>query len=187
MSVRVLIASAIAFVLWLTLYATIRQMFPSDIIFYQGLILIALVLFVMTLVWAAALLIRLPTGLSGDGWFLATVVAALTMYAFHITVPSLLDRSISLYILGLTEEGSAATESEYRDCFSRGFVQKNGAIEKRLAEQKRTGNLTVGSDGRHRLTARGAAIHSLNKLLVGIFNTDSRYVNPGLVNEESTE
>jgi hypothetical protein len=128
-------------------------------------------------------LARSETTESADVWVLATIVSVLVMYAFHITVPSLLDRSISLYILGLTHEGSAFTETAYKDCFVRGFVEKNGAIEKRLAEQLRTGNIVLGKNGRYELTQRGVAIHALNTLLVQIFNTDRRYVDPGLREE----
>ena len=105
-------------------------------------------------------------------------------YSFVITIPSLLDRSISLYLLSsiVAAGKQGATPGQLDDWFYRGFVVRNGAVEKRLNEQRATGNVVL-ENGRYTATARGEITYTIYQNFVDLFNTDPRYVVP--INEEA--
>jgi len=160
----------ILFVIYLIFYILIRHYQPSEIIFYQGLELIILLipLFYIILYYTLK---------NNESSLNICFTFFLLAYSFHITVPSLLDRSISLYILGLSNVQSYTSMESYKSAFYNGFIIKNEAIEKRVNEQINSGNLFCKLD-QCILTPRGKVVHSINSTLVKIFNVDPRYVNP---------
>lgn len=179
---KVLKWAALYYAAAMGLYLVVRQVFPDPIIFYQGLAIIAFATLGFSTAITIACLVSRISITQRDMQLTAILIAALSLYGTHVTVPSLLDRSISLYLIGLTHEGGAKTLPEYRDLFYRGFIVRNGAIEKRLHEQVRSGNITEVS-GTYTLSRRGAMIYHLNQMLAKIFNTDVRYVAPGMGND----
>lgn len=178
---KVLRSAALYYAAAMILYLVVRQVIPDPIIFYQGLAVIAFATLGFATAITIAFLVSRISVTQRDVHLTAILIAALSLYGTHVTVPSLLDRSISLYLIGLTHEGSAKTLPEYRDLFYRGFIVRNGAIEKRLYEQVRSGNLEEVS-GAYTLSRRGTMIYHLNQMLAKIFNTDTRYVAPGMGN-----
>jgi hypothetical protein len=163
-------------------YVFVRQFSPNPIIFYQGLWVIAFVTIGFAATVTASWFVSRISIMTRDVHLAAIVMAALALYGTHVTVPSLLDRSISLYLIGLTQEGAARTIPEYQKLFHQGFIVGNGAIEKRLHEQIQSGNL-VEDSGNYVLTRRGVMIYHLNQVLAKIFNTDRRYVAPDIRKE----
>ena len=108
-------------------------------------------------------------------WFL---FAFFVCYSFFITVPALLDRSISLYLLRLLEvEQSAASQHQLNTWYINGFVYHNNAVMKRLNEQVYSGNIKLVDDC-YTLTDRGRFILKVNDLFVSLFKTDARYSRP---------
>lgn len=161
----------------------VRKVMPSDIIFYQGLLWL--------LMFAASCLIgsftlhkiKIIDFNSFHEQILSLVIASLLFYSFHITIPSLLDRSISLYIIGITEKKENSTITDYREQFYQGFIIKNEAVEKRLNEQIVTGNIKC-KQGKCTLTDKGRNIYKLNNWLANIFNVDDKYINPAIYSGE---
>lgn len=167
---KTLLLSLIFFIIFIILYILIRQFFPSKIIFYQGLILIAL-LFITSIPIAKKLLIHWQDAIY------CSIIFFLTAYSFHITIPSLLDRSISLYIIGLTHEHKIVSVADYQKYFYSGFILNNGAIEKRVNEQIATGNLNCNQSVCS-LSEKGSRTYDVNVFLARLFNVDPRYVDP---------
>ena len=168
--------SALALLLiYLVLFVIIRQLYPSDIIFYQGLYLIIFIFII-------GFLMLLKIFKSIDRALYASIIFFLSAYSFHITIPSLLDRSISLFILAVTDDLNTVASSDYRRYFNSNFIEKNKAIEKRIMEQTNTGNLICENDNCS-LSDQGRITHQINILLVKIFNTDTRYVIPEIIKQ----
>ena len=166
--------TACYFLVYLLIFVFVRQFYPSPIIFYQGIVVnIILLILSLSLLFLVKRdeVVKTLTAIS-------IVVGFLVSYSFHITIPSLLDRSISLYIIGLTHESGGENISQYKQDFYSGFINKNGAVEKRVNEQLVSGNIIC--DNICTLTEKGESIYKLNIFLANLFNVDSRYVNPGM-------
>jgi hypothetical protein len=108
------------------------------------------------------------------GYFLFSIMLC---YSFLITVPTLLDRSISLYILATIYAEKKINKEGVEDYFVKGFVKKNKAIDKRLQEQIFTKNIIINQDS-YEITERGAIVNKLNIFLSNIYNTDKNYLKP---------
>jgi hypothetical protein len=152
------------FIIFLVIFIASRIIFKLDIIFYEGI-------FIILCITLVSLLFKFFKHIH------TYITFFLFCYAFHITIPSLLDRSISLYILGLLHEEKIVTLPELQNYYVSGFVFYNGAIEKRLNEQVRSGNINL-VNGNYSLTKKGERLFYINQGLASIFNTNKNYTKP---------
>ncbi|MGE5562871.1 MAG: hypothetical protein ACM3ZV_06115 [Bacillota bacterium] len=144
------------------------------ILFYRGVIL-ALAAAILT--GAAAFWLTRGTGESS----LPVAAAALSLsfnICFLVLLPVTVDRSVSVYLLSTIERRQAAgiAPSDLEQAFVDGYVVKMGAVDRRIDEQRRSGNITVGADGKVRLTRQGRRFMDLSRLVARLFGTDSRFV-----------
>jgi hypothetical protein len=175
MYLKVFTLSVLMFLLNVLVFIVFRQLTPSPVIFYQGLIVMLVMVF-LYLAFYIAVQSKFKLNFKEAVPF-SIIISSLLFYSFHITVPSLLDRSISLYIIALTGKHGRIMVNDYHRHFISGFIEGNKAIEKRIEEQVLTGNLVVES-GYYKLTSRGQRLQEINNILVSVFNTDARYVRP---------
>ncbi len=144
------------------------------ILFYRGVALAACAAVVTGI---ASLL----TGGRGGGAPLAVPAAALVLsitLCFLVILPVTVDRSISVYVLA-TIESHARTgilAEELEDAFIAGYVRDMHAIDRRVVEQRRSGNITIDTDGHIRLTPQGARFMRLSRFVASAFATDPRFV-----------
>jgi hypothetical protein len=144
------------------------------ILFYRGLVLAFVVAIVVAL--AAVFLVRRSSDSS-----LPIAAAALSLsfnICFLVLLPVTVDRSITVYLLSKIErqqqQGIDAPALERS--FLADYVAGMGAIDRRVDEQKRSGNVTVGSDGKVRLTPQGRRFMALSRAVARLFGTDPRIV-----------
>ncbi|MET1414976.1 hypothetical protein ABVF61_22070 [Roseibium sp. HPY-6] len=79
-------------------------------------------------------------------------------YAFAISVPTVIDRSLSFYILEkLDQRGGAILVDRFEDVISNEFMHEHRLIDARLTEQQQSGTVKV-VDGCAILTERGRQI-----------------------------
>jgi hypothetical protein len=84
--------------------------------------------------------------------------AILAGYIFAITVPTVIDRSLSIYILEkLDQRGGEIPLSAMRNVFVNEYVPEHRLVDVRLTEQLGSGTITV-EDGCVKLTPRGKRI-----------------------------
>jgi hypothetical protein len=95
-------------------------------------------------------------------------------YSFLITIPTLLDRSISLYILATIYENEKMRKEEIDEYFISGFVLKNNATKKRLDEQILSKNIILNNED-YVITNNGKFIHKLNIIFSNIYKTNQNY------------
>jgi hypothetical protein len=151
------------------IFITLRSFFTNGILFYQGLIAIVLTSLIFIPVF-----FKKNNFLEMFGYFLFSMMFC---YSFLITVPALLDRSISLYILATVYKKEKISESEINDYFINGFIKKNKAVNKRLEEQIFTKN--ISKNGKiYEITKNGILIHNLNIMLSNLYKTDKNYLSP---------
>jgi len=160
------------------------DLFSSDeVLFFRGLKLIALaaaVQFALTFPlrhW----LNRWRGGISIHHQIAAVSLAIGLNMTFLIVVPVTLDRSVSVFLLGVMNERPTETFTADRleTVFDDVYVRKYGAMERRIREQVRSGNITPEGDG-YRITPTGRAFIRFSSSIVSLFHLNPRYINPEL-------
>lgn len=91
------------------------------------------------------------------------IIFALGGYIFAITVPTVIDRSFSLYILEKLEQHNGALRKEVFDKkITEEFMQEHHLSDARLTEQTESGTVQI-KDGCVMLTPRGHRIASFSR------------------------
>ena len=100
---------------------------------------------------------------------------------FLVLLPVTVDRSVSVYLLSTIEQrqDSGVTSAELQKSFVDGYVVRMGAIDRRIDEQRKSGNVTVDAGGKVRLTKQGEHFMSFSRLIARLFGTDPRFVSGG--------
>jgi hypothetical protein len=145
-----------------------------SILFYRGVAL-ALVAGIVTGL-AAAWLARGSEDRSSP-----VAAAALSLsfnICFLVLLPVTVDRSVSVYLLSTIEQHQKGgiTPSALEHAFIDGYVVRMGAIDRRVDEQRRSGNITVAPDGKVKLTPQGQRFMDFSRLVARLFRTDPRFV-----------
>ncbi|MGI9461041.1 MAG: hypothetical protein ACR2NY_00490 [Alphaproteobacteria bacterium] len=168
-------------------------MFDNDLLFYRGMkVILVSQIFLLGLLFFFDKIInqhqntkinQLLTLAPLKPHIIAIVlVGASINVCFHSVVPTIIDRSISVFLLGFThnleKNNQTANIDNWRQGFDKIYADDYQAIERRLEEQIRSGNVITTSNGTIMLTNKGKqfliAAAYLNKLL-GI---DNKHVNP---------
>lgn len=123
-----------------------------DVVFYStiGCALIAVIV-------AGALLYlsRAFSVLSSLEKFQLLAIWLLLGYAFAISVPTVIDRSLSFYLLEkLQQRGGGIRQDRFEDVFVKEYMVEHRLVDVRLTEQLQSGTIEI-HDGCVRLTARG--------------------------------
>lgn len=83
------------------------------------------------------------------------IIWLLLSYAFAISVPTVIDRSLSFYILEkLQQRGGGIQYSRFEDVFTKEYVKEHRLVDVRLTEQLASGTIKI-EDGCVTLTERG--------------------------------
>ena len=133
---------------------------PVPVVLYAALT-DALVATVVTSGLMLALGSRLPFG--GFEKVLLVVIWLLGGFAFSITVPTVLDRSLSFYILEkLQQRGGAIREDALEQVFVKEYIPEFRLMDVRVTEQLQSGTITL-DNGCVRLTPRGEMLASFSR------------------------
>lgn len=154
-----LVSSIIATVMFIALllvtYCIHIWYFPVNVVFYASIT----DAFIAAILAAAVLFF---TGLfSRLGGFEKSQLVAIWLlggYAFAIFIPTVIDRSLSFYILEkLEQRGGAILVDRFEDVFTKEFIDEHRLVDVRLTEQQQSGTVEI-VDGCAILTDRGRAI-----------------------------
>ncbi len=178
------IAALLATLAFLALLGTIYYLhirfLPVNVVFYAaiGNGVLATMLTAITLhVW------RRASGLNGFERAQLVVIWLLTSYALAISVPTVLDRSLSFYILEkLQQRGGGIVLERFEDVFVEEYMVEHRLVDVRLTEQLQSGTIEI-VNGCVLLTARGERIAGFSRafrrhflprtrLLMGEFSDD---------------
>lgn len=153
---------ALAFycVLLLLVYAAYMKLLLVDVVFYASIYagLIASVLF-------AGVLFTLP-------WFRVfsrfekvqqLCLSVLLGYIFAISVPTVIDRSLSFYILEkLQQRGGGIQQVKFKQVFIDEYLPEHRLVDVRLTEQLQSGTVVI-ENGCVKLTPRGERLASFSR------------------------
>lgn len=158
---RKALLATIVFVACLLLAYVLRMRFGEvDVVFYSSIGCVAIALLV-----AGALLYlsRAFATLGGLEKFQLLVIWSLLGYAFAISVPTVIDRSLSFYLLEkLQQRGGGIRQDRFQDVFVKEYMNEHRLVDVRLTEQLESGTIEI-HDGCVRLTPRGQRLASFSR------------------------
>ena len=154
------LASLVFLVLLLLVYWVHVRFLPVQVVFYGALldaVLAALLALAATwaLGWLAALnrFERIQT----------LLVWLLVGYAWAISVPTVIDRSLSFYILEkIQQRGGGVRLDRFEDIFTREYAREHQLVGVRLTEQLASGTVRI-EDGCVLLTGRGDRLATFSR------------------------
>jgi hypothetical protein len=156
---RSVAAGVIYVVVLLATYIIHSLYFKVNVVFYAAIIdgVIATVI--------CAILLALP-------WFKALsvveklqliVIWLLLGYSYAISVPTVLDRSLSFYILEkLDQRGGGIREDAFPDVFTKEYMEEDRLVDVRLTEQLQSGTIVI-RNGCVLLTDKGRRLAHFSK------------------------
>lgn len=158
--IRAIAAGSLFVVLLVVIYFAHISLFNVNVVFYAAIadgLVAALIM--------AALLF-------GVGYFrifcgfektLLLVIFLLAGYAFAISVPTVIDRSLSFYILEkLQQRGGAIKQESFEQVFTQEYVKEHRLVDVRLTEQLESGTIVI-ENGCVKLTEKGEVIASFGR------------------------
>jgi hypothetical protein len=134
--------------------------FPVPVVLYSAIADAAIAAVLATLL---VVLLRRAVPLGGFEKVLLVTLWLVGGYAFAISVPTVLDRSLSFYILEkLQQRGGGIREDALEDVFVKEYMPEFRLIDVRLTEQLQSGTITI-DNGCVRLTGRGEMLASFSR------------------------
>jgi hypothetical protein len=155
-----LLFTAIFIVLLLAIYVVHVRYFPVAVVLYSATTdaVLATLLAGVLLFWLGR---NAPLG--GFERTLLLTIWLLSGYSFAISVPTVLDRSLSFYILEkLQQRGGGIRQDALADVFVHEYMPEFRLLDVRLTEQEQSGTITI-ENGCVRLTPRGETLASLSR------------------------
>jgi len=157
---RAVVATALYALLLLAVYYAHVRFGRVNVVFYAAIadaLVAALLAGVLLLAW------RYFGVFNGFEKLQLVLIWVLAGYAFAISVPTVIDRSLSFYILEkLEQRGGGIRLADFEDVFTKEYVKEHRLVDVRLTEQLESGTIRI-DDGCVRLTARGERLASLSR------------------------
>lgn len=158
-------------VMGLLLLLFLYRVFDSTgIVFYQAMSIIKF----STVVFFIVFVIFYLKGINISHFVIYFISCILFFYSFVMTLPVVVDRSITLHMLAYLDNKPIASTEEIRSDFINKFVINSAAIEKRIQEQEAIGNITT-NEGNVQITPKGMAMHKFFDKLARFFNFKPTY------------
>lgn len=154
------VLSTIIFVIvMLAVYVIHARYFDVNVVLYSALLDGAIAL---VLVAAVLFLLRFFRGYTRLEVIMLLMIWVLGAYIYAISVPTVLDRSLSFYILEkIDQRGGGVEESALNDIFIHEYIPEYRLMDVRLTEQLNSGTIKI-VDGCVKLTPKGRAIASVS-------------------------
>ena len=147
------VISTIGYVIWLFAFYFLHVRFLRvDVVFYSAM---SDALAAAVASSAMLFLIRYFSVFNRFEIFQMIVIWLLLGYAYAISVPTVIDRSLSFYMLEkMQQRGGGIRMDRFEDIFTREYSREHQLVAVRLTEQQASGSVTI-SNGCVRLTERG--------------------------------
>lgn len=157
---KALVASLLFVVLLLSIYYVHISYFKVNVVLYSS---------IQDGILAALLTSALLFGLRYFGLFdvfekiQLLVIWILAGYIFAISIPTVIDRSLSFYLLEkIQQRGGGIQQARFDEIFTKEYVKEHHLLEIRLTEAQETGTVAI-INGCVKLTPRGERIASFGR------------------------
>lgn len=134
--------------------------FTVDVVFYAAIADVVIATMIMMVFLSVA---RYFDALSVFEKSQLILIWLLTGYALAISVPTVIDRSLSFYILEkLRQRGGGIRQDAFERVFTREYMSEHRLVDVRLTEQLESGTIVI-EDGCVLLTPKGRAISGFSR------------------------
>lgn len=158
--VKTLIASSIFLILLLSIYVIHIKFFRVNVVFYSAILDGVLATLATTFILIKAHYFRLFNSFEK---LQMTAIWLLIGYSFAITIPTVIDRSLSFYILEkIQQRGGGIKLTSFEKIFTEEYIKEHRLIDVRLTEQQSSGTIVI-QDGCVNLTERGERLASFSR------------------------
>jgi len=155
-----LAATACFVIVLLLVYVVHVRLFRVDVVFYAAILDGVLA---AALCGAGMLLLRRRFAFSGLERSLLVANWLLLGYCFAISVPTVIDRSLSFYILEkIAQRGGGIRLDAFEQVFTQEYMKEHHLVEVRLTEQQQSGTIVIEGNC-VRLTPRGERLASFSR------------------------
>lgn len=155
-----LIASIVFIIVLLTVYVIHIKFFRINVIFYAAIgdaFIAAIVTAIIA--WSTQCLSRLSNLERAQ----LLLIWLLLGYAFAISIPTVIDRSLSFYILEKVQQrGGGISLDAFEGVFTKEYVREHRLVDVRLTEQIESGTITI-QNGCVILTSKGHHIAGFSR------------------------
>lgn len=147
--------------------------FSVDVVFYGALLD---VLFSSALVGGGLFVRGVAGELRGADKAVLLLVGLLGGYGFAITVPTVIDRSLSFYILEKVQQSNDGIKlTSMPDLFRKEYMREHRLVDIRLTEQLESGTIRI-NENCVRLTPRGEFVASFGRFYRSHFLPERRLI-----------
>ena len=158
--IRAIVAGMLFVTLLLVTYYLHISFFNVNVVFYAA---IADGVFAAIITAATLFSIGFFRAFGAFEKILLLVIFLLAGYSFAISVPTVIDRSLSFYILEkLQQRGGAIKQESFEQVFTQEYVKEHRLVDVRLTEQLESGTILI-ENGCVKLTEKGSAIASFGR------------------------
>lgn len=158
--IRAIAAGSLFVVLLVVIYYAHISLFNVDVVFYAAIADGLVAAIIMSALLFGVVYFRIFCGFEKT---LLLVIFLLAGYAFAISVPTVIDRSLSFYILEkLQQRGGAIKQESFEQVFTQEYVKEHRLVDVRLTEQLESGTIVI-ENGCVKLTEKGGAIASFGR------------------------
>ena len=157
---KLVFATALYLLLLCLVWLAIVNFFKVDVVFYSALGAAAVALTVQALLVFATPVLR---GLNPFEKFQHLASCVLVGYIMAISVPTVIDRSLSFYILEkLQQRGGGIQLDKFNYIFTTEYMREHRLVDIRLTEQTESGTIVIDGDC-VKLTTKGEKIASFGR------------------------
>ena len=150
--IQSIVATCVFVLLLVLIYYLHVRYFKVNVVFYAA---IADGIAAAALAGVAVFLVRYFKNLTQFEKLLLIIIWLLGGYTFAISVPTVIDRSLSFYILEkLKQRGGGIKESAFEQIFAKEYVKEHHLVDVRLTEQLQSGTISI-ENGCVKLTPKG--------------------------------
>lgn len=161
MKLKLAILGTVLFtILLIIVYFVHISYFKVDVVFYAA---IADGVIAATIAGVAIFTIKYFSALGSFEKVLLVVIWLISGYAVAISVPTVIDRSLSFYILEkLQQRGGGIKQDSFETVFTQEYVKEHRLIDVRLTEQLESGTISI-ENGCVKLTEKGELLVKFSK------------------------
>jgi hypothetical protein len=158
--IRALQATAIFTILLAVIYCVHMRYFKVDVVFYASIADGTLA----AILTAACLIAfkRFAVFSTFEKWQLL-FIWLLMGYGFAISIPTVIDRSLSFYILEkIQQRGGGIQQSRFADVFTQEYMKEHRLVDVRLTEQLASGTIVI-ENGCVKITPKGQNLAAMSR------------------------
>lgn len=147
-----------------------------DVVLYSAIGCGALAAAITGLLLGKASLFRCFNGFEKT---LLTIIFALFSYILAISIPTIIDRSLSIYMLEkLADTPNGISKKEFSELVAHEYIESYHAVDIRLIEQLKSGTVLIDKDSRVYLTNEGEKIVKFSRFFKSYLLAKNRKITP---------